>query len=143
MLIFFPPLLSVFLSICWGGRSSRKKHFSEKKKFDFFSTLIISISVDMFVCWVVDLVEKKNFEIFFYPYYQYFCRYVGQSIQSKKQIFEIFFYPYYQQFRRYVCLSVCLLGGRQTTVILRFSVCLYVCNGQLWRPEESTDFDET
>ena len=23
------------------------------------------------------------------------------------------------------------------------SVCLFVCNGQLWRPEESTDFDET
>ena len=22
-------------------------------------------------------------------------------------------------------------------------VCLFVCNGQLWRPEESTDFDET
>ena len=33
-------------------------------------------------------------------------------------------------------------GGRETTVILRFSVCLYVCNGQPWRPEESTDFDE-
>ena len=23
------------------------------------------------------------------------------------------------------------------------SVCMFVCNGQLWRPEESTDFDET
>ena len=22
-------------------------------------------------------------------------------------------------------------------------VCVFVCNGQLWRPEESTDFDET
>ena len=30
-----------------------------------------------------------------------------------------------------VCMFVCLY------------VCLFVCNGQLWRPEESTNFDET
>jgi len=30
------------------------------EKFVFLSTLIISISIDMFVCWVVDPVEKKK-----------------------------------------------------------------------------------
>ena len=41
------------------------------------------------------------------------CLYVGWSLE----------YPYFHFFRLYVCM--------------------FVCNGQLWRPEESTDFDET
>ena len=56
-----------------------------------------------------------------YPYFHLFhlsvCLYVGWSLE----------YPYFHFFR----LSVCLF------------VCMSVCNGQLWRPEESTDFDET
>ena len=46
--------MSTYLLVCLlGSRSSRKKNL------EICSTLI-SISVDMFVCWVVDPVEKKN-----------------------------------------------------------------------------------
>jgi len=112
ILRFFFSTLIISISVDMLGSRSSRNFFLRF----FCSTLIISISIDMFVCWVVDLVEKKNFgDLFFYPYYQCFRRYACLlgSRSSRKKKFGSFFSPLISiSVDMFVCL--CLLGSRSS-----------------------------
>ena len=114
----------------------------------------MSISVDMFVCWVVDKVEKKNF-FFDLPLslFPSICLSVCLSVcwvvdKVEKNFYFFLIYPYYHFFRRYVCLLVRFAKILKdpyfcpSLSVVCLSVCLCVC-GRHFYQLALDNFDET